>query len=81
MTLGARSFRYDAAGRILNEPRHPILEDRVVVYSNSTILGRVRIGHDSVIGGNVWQTADLPPHSRVVQGRASVSTFENGGGI
>lgn len=81
VTLGARSFRYDAAGRILNEPRHPILEDRVVVYSNSTILGRVRIGHDSVIGGNVWQTADLPPHSRVVQGRASVSTFENGGGI
>lgn len=81
VTLGARSFRYDAAGRILNEPRHPILEDRVVVYSNSTILGRVRIGHDTVIGGNVWQTADLPPHSRVVQGRASVSTFENGGGI
>lgn len=81
VTLGAKSFKFDAAGNLLREPRHPILEDRVVVYSNSSILGRVRIGHDSVIGGNVWQTSDLPPHSRVVQGRASVSTFENGGGI
>lgn len=82
VTLGARSFKYDAAGNIVNEPRHPILEDRVVVYSNSSILGRVRIGHDSVIGGNVWQTTDLPPGSRVVQGRATVSaTFEHGAGI
>lgn len=81
VTLGAKSFKFDAEGHILREPRHPILEDRVVVYSNSSILGRVRIGHDSVIGGNVWQTTDLPPHSRVVQGRASISTYENGGGI
>ena len=81
VTLGAKSFKFDAAGNILQEPRHPILEDNVVVYSNSSILGRVRIGHDTVIGGNVWQTTDLPPYSRVIQGRASVSTFENGGGI
>lgn len=82
VTLGARSFKYDAAGNIVNEPRHPILEDRVVVYSNSSILGRVRIGHDSVIGGNVWQTTDLPPGSHVVQGRATVTaTFEHGAGI
>lgn len=81
VTLGAKSFKFDAAGNILREPRHPILEDRVVVYSNSSILGRVRIGHDSVIGGNVWQTSDLPPCSRVIQGRATVSGFENGGGI
>lgn len=81
VTLGAKSFKFDAAGNILQEPRHPILEDNVVVYSNSSILGRVRIGHDTVIGGNVWQTSDLPPYSRVVQGRATVSAFENGGGI
>ncbi|WP_418423190.1 serine acetyltransferase [Alistipes sp.] len=81
VTLGAKSFKFDAAGNILQEPRHPILEDNVVVYSNSSILGRVRIGHDTVIGGNVWQTTDLPPYSRVIQGRPSVSTFENGGGI
>ena len=77
VTLGAKSFKFDAAGNILQEPRHPILEDNVVVYSNSSILGRVRIGHDTVVGGNVWQTTDLPPYSRVIQGRASVSTFEN----
>lgn len=76
VTLGAKSFKFDAAGNILQEPRHPILEDNVVVYSNSSILGRVRIGHDTVVGGNVWQTTDLPPYSRVIQGRASVSTFE-----
>lgn len=81
VTLGAKSFKFDAAGNILQEPRHPILEDNVVIYSNSSILGRVRIGHDTVVGGNVWQTTDLPPYSRVIQGRASVSTFENGGGI
>lgn len=81
VTLGAKSFKFDAAGNILQEPRHPILEDNVVVYSNSSILGRVRIGHDTVVGGNVWQTTDLPPYSRVIQGRANVSTFENGGGI
>lgn len=60
VTLGAKSFKFDAAGNILQEPRHPILEDNVVVYSNSSILGRVRIGHDTVVGGNVWQTTDLP---------------------
>ena len=81
VTLGAKSFKFDDEGHILREARHPILEDRVVVYSNSSILGRVRIGHDSVIGGNVWQTTDLAPHSRVIQGRATISTFENGGGI
>ena len=81
VTLGAKSFKFDAEGNILREPRHPILEDNVVVYSNSSILGRVRIGHDSVIGGNIWQTTDLPPCSRVIQGRATVSGFEHGGGI
>lgn len=72
VTLGARSIKFDTEGNVINEPRHPILEDRVVVYSNSSILGRIRIGHDSVIGGNVWQTTDLPPKSRVVQSRATV---------
>ena len=75
VTLGAKSIKFDADGNVINEPRHPILEDGVVVYSNSSILGRIRIGHDSVIGGNVWQTTDLPPKSHVVQSRATV---ENG---
>ncbi len=70
VTLGARNFRYDEAGRPINQPRHPILEDGVTVYSNATILGRITIGEGSVIGGNVWLTHGVPPHSRILQGSA-----------
>jgi serine O-acetyltransferase len=67
VTLGAKNFHYDAAGLPIDEPRHPILEDHVTVYSNTSILGRVRIGHDTVIGGNVWLTQDVPANSMVLQ--------------
>jgi len=67
VTLGAKNFHRDTSGNLLSEPRHPILEDNVTVYSNASILGRVRIGHDSVIGGNVWLTHDVEPHSQIVQ--------------
>ena len=80
VTLGARSFRYDENGRPMNVPRHPILEDGVTVYSNTSILGRVTIGAESVIGGNVWLTHSVPPHSFIVQGRAQES-FADGAGI
>ena len=68
VTLGAKSFRYDDDGAPLNIPRHPIIEDNVTIYSNATVLGRITIGHDTVIGGNVWVTESLPPYSRVIQG-------------
>jgi len=46
--------------------RHPELEDHVTVYPNATILGgKTRIGHHSVIGGNVWLTHSVTPYSRV----------------
>ncbi len=70
VTLGAKSFKFDENGNPLNLPRHPILEDNVVVYSNSSILGRIRIGHDTIVGGNVWLTQDLPPYSKYFQFRA-----------
>jgi serine O-acetyltransferase len=48
--------------------RHPTIEDEVVIYSNATILGgNTVIGHDSVIGGNVWLTQSVPPFSMVYQ--------------
>ncbi|MCF0235470.1 MAG: serine acetyltransferase [Bacteroidaceae bacterium] len=82
VTLGAKSFRTSPDGTMLNLPRHPILEDRVVIYSNATVLGRITIGHDSVIGGNVWQTEALPPYSRVLQGRTQRDlTYIDGAGI
>lgn len=67
VTLGAKNFTLDPDGRPVNLPRHPILEDNVTVYANSTILGRVTIGHDTIIGGNVWLTESVEPYSRVIQ--------------
>lgn len=69
VTLGAKNFQYDADGNPINTPRHPILEDNVTIYSNASVLGRITIGHDSIIGGNVWVTQDVPPHSRILQSR------------
>ena len=56
---------------IKNIPRHPILEDDVIVYSNASILGRIRIGKGAVIGGNIWVTEDVPPGARIQQHRNS----------
>jgi serine O-acetyltransferase len=68
VTLGALSFPKDAGGNpIKGLPRHPILEDNVVVYAGATILGRITIGANSMIGGNVLITSDVPPGSKVVQ--------------
>ncbi|GHV57172.1 serine acetyltransferase [Bacteroidia bacterium] len=81
VTLGAKSFIYDRQGLPMNVPRHPIIEDNVVIYSNSTILGRITIGHDSIIGGNVWQAKSVPPYSRIVQHKATMAAFIDGSGI
>ena len=76
VTLGAKNFEYDEQGRPIDIPRHPILEDRVTVYSNTSILGRVTIGHDTVIGGNVWLTQDVPANSIVLQSTAEIRIKE-----
>ena len=72
VTLGAKSFPKDDAGRLVKGiPRHPIVEDDVIIYSGTTILGRVRIGKGAIIGGNVWLDHDVAPDARVVQGQNS----------
>jgi serine O-acetyltransferase len=71
VTLGARSFPIDASGALVKgAPRHPIIEDDVVIYAGATILGRVTVGRGSVIGGNVWLTHSVPPNSHVSQAQA-----------
>ena len=70
VTLGAKSFVLDENGLPLNIPRHPIIEDHVTIYSNTSVLGRIKIGHNSIIGGNIWLTHDVPPNSKVLQTRA-----------
>ena len=81
VTLGARNFSYDEEGKPRNLPRHPILEDGVTVFSNASILGRVTIGKDSVIGGNVWLTRSVPEQSRILQGKTQDFAFSDGAGI
>ena len=81
VTLGSKNFKYDAQGNILNVPRHPIIEDHVTVYSNASILGRITIGHHSVIGGNIWVTNNVAPYSRIQQTKAVEMHFEGGLGI
>lgn len=82
VTLGAKSFPLDADGNpIKGIPRHPIIEDDVIIYAQATILGRIRIGKGSVIGGNVWVTNNLPPESKIVQFKAREASFSDGAGI
>ncbi len=62
VTLGALSVKKEEA----DSKRHPTIEDRVTIYSNTTILGgKTTIGHDSLIGGNVFLTHSVPPFSTV----------------
>lgn len=71
VTLGAKSFVTDDSNNpVKGIPRHPILGNGVVVYSNSTILGRVNIGDGAVIGGNLWVTRDVEPGEKLIQARA-----------
>lgn len=78
VTLGAKRFPAAADGTLLKgNPRHPIVEDDVVIYSGATILGRVTIGRGSVIGGNVWLTHSVPPGSNITQANTRIPPDEN----
>jgi serine O-acetyltransferase len=82
VTLGAKSFPTDDDGRpIKGNPRHPIVEDDVIIYAGATILGRVTIGRGSSIGGNVWLTHSVAPGSRVSQAQPRQELFDGGSGI
>lgn len=82
VTLGARSFPVDANGHpIKGAPRHPVIEDNVVIYAGATVLGRITVGAGSMIGGNVWLTESVPAGSRITQRKARQEGFEEGAGI
>ena len=71
VTLGARSFPANDEGTVHRGlARHPIIEDDVVIYAGATLLGRITIGRNSIIGGNVWLTDNIPAGSIVDQARA-----------
>lgn len=72
VTLGAKSFDLDENNNpIKGIPRHPIIGDNVVIYSNATILGRITIGNNAVIGGNIWVTTDVAEGEKLVQAKAN----------
>ncbi|MCH8568020.1 MAG: serine acetyltransferase [Balneolales bacterium] len=62
VTLGALSVRKQDALK----KRHPNIGNHVVIYAGATILGgKTTVGDHSVIGGNVWVTESVPPHSKI----------------
>ena len=88
VTLGAKSFALDEHGRpIKHVQRHPTVEDNVIIYANSTILGGdTIIGKRTVIAGNVFLMISTPPDSLVTRAENGVqirtrSTTDIGAGI
>ena len=75
VTLGALSVEKEEA----QKKRHPTIEDNVVIYAGSTVLGgETVIGHDSVIGGNVWLTESVVPYSVVYhKSEVKIRTHKN----
>lgn len=62
VTLGALHVSKDMA----SQKRHPTIEDDVIIYSGATILGgNTIVGTGSVLGGNIWLTHSVAPHSIV----------------
>ncbi|MYM32807.1 serine acetyltransferase [Duganella sp. FT94W] len=79
VTLGAKRFPTDAEGNLQKGlPRHPVVEDDVVIYAGATILGRITLGRGAVIGGNVWLTHDVPAGGRVAQAASREGALANG---
>jgi serine O-acetyltransferase len=79
VTLGAKRFPTDAEGNLQKGlPRHPVVEDDVVIYAGATILGRITLGKGAVIGGNVWLTHDVPAGGRVAQAESREGAQANG---
>lgn len=68
VTLGAKSFPLDKKGNpIKGIDRHPKIGNNVIIYSNSTILGNIKVGDNAVIGGNLWVDTDVPEGARLSQ--------------
>ena len=79
VTLGALSMPKEAVARFRDKKRHPTIEDDVIVYSNTTILGgETVIGARSTIGGNVWITESVPPDTKVYLKKPELIYSANG---
>lgn len=64
VTLGALSTMKGQA--LSGVKRHPTIEDNVVIYANTTILGgETVVGEGSVVAGNTFLTQSVPAHTTV----------------
>jgi serine O-acetyltransferase len=64
VTLGALSVRKEQA----DAKRHPTIEDDVVIYAGTTILGgKTTVGRGSIIAGGAFLTTSVPPFSLVTR--------------
>ncbi len=78
VTLGALSLPRDAGDSMRNRKRHPTLEDNVIVYANTTILGGdTVIGAGSVIGGNIWLTESVSTGTKVLLKRPELIYYNS----
>ena len=65
-----------STGKRGKEKSYPIIEDNVIIYADSTIVGNVRIGENSVIGAKTFVNIDLPPNSLAVGVPCKIITKE-----
>lgn len=78
VTLGALSLPRNAAEKYRHRKRHPTIEDEVIIYANTTILGgETVIGSRSIIGGNIWLTESVPPDTKVILKKPELIFSEN----
>jgi serine O-acetyltransferase len=64
--------------KLKNRKRHPTVQDDVIIYSNTTVLGgETVIGARSVIGGNIWITESVPPDTKVLLKKPELIYQEN----
>lgn len=61
VTLGGVGWWADAKGA----RRHPAIGDRVVIGVGASVLGRVRVGDDALIGAHCLVLHDVPPGARL----------------
>lgn len=64
VTLGALSTMKGQA--LSGVKRHPTIEDNVVIYANTTVLGgETTVGKNSVVAGNTFVTESIPENTKV----------------
>lgn len=64
VTLGALSTR--KGQELSGVKRHPTIEDNVVIYANTTVLGgETVVGENSAVAGNTFITSSIPPNTKV----------------